>query len=121
MAYARNEGIAVSGGTFNATNVAAGRNAQVNQMGAVQSDALNQAQNQITLLLQALEKHANQIPNHEEVTQAAQSMKEELNRQKPNGLTLKSLMNGIADSVKSVSGVAIAVEGLKAAITVLLG
>jgi hypothetical protein len=121
MAYRRNEGIVVSGGTFNATNVATGRGAQINQAGAGQSDALNQAQNQITLLLQALEKHANQIPNHEEVTQAAQSMKEELTREKPSGLTLKSLLNGIADSVKSVSGVAVAVEGLKAAITVLLG
>ena len=121
MAYTRNEGIVVSGGTFNATNAVAGRNAQINQMGAAQSDALKEAQNQITLLLQSLEKHGDQIPNHEEVTQAAQSMKEELNREKPNRLTLKSLLNGIADSVKSASGVAIAIEGLKAAITALLG
>lgn len=121
MAYTRNEGIVVSGGTFNATNVAAGRNAQVNQMTAGQSDALAEAQKQIALLLQSLEQHASQIPNHEEVTQAAKSMKDELGREKPSGLTLKSLLNGIADSVKSVSGVAVAVEGLKAAVTALLG
>jgi hypothetical protein len=55
------------------------------------------------------------------VTEAALSVKEKLTKEKPNRLTLKSLLGGITDSVKSVSGVALAVEGLKAAVTVLLG
>ena len=81
---------------------------------------MKEVQKQLELLLQSLAEHGNQIPNRAEVTEAAQSVKEELTKEKPNRLTLKSLLGGIADSVKSVSGIAIAVEGLKAAVIALL-
>lgn len=121
MAYTRNQGVVVSGGNFTATNAAVGTNAQVNQTQTSGSDSMKEVKKQLDLLLQLLEKHGDQIPNRGEVTEAAQSVKEELTKERPNRLTLKSLLGGIADSVKSVSGIALAVEGLKAAIIALLG
>jgi hypothetical protein len=121
MTYTRNEGVVVSGGTFTATNAAVGTNAQINHTQTSESNAMKEVQQRLDLLLQSLEEHGNQIPNRGEVAEAAQSVKEELTREKPNRLTLKSLLSGITDSVKSVSGVALAVEGLKLAVTTLLG
>jgi hypothetical protein len=121
MTYTRNEGVVVSGGNFTATSVATGRNAQINQSQASDSGAAQEAQKQLALVIDALQKHGNQIPNIGEVSEATQSVKEELTKEKPNRLTLHSLLAGIIDSVKSVSGVALAVEGLKAAVIALLG
>jgi hypothetical protein len=121
MAYTRNQGVVVSGGAFTATNAAVGTNAQVNQTQTSGSDAMKEVQKQLDLLLESLDKHGDQIPNRGEIAEAAQGVKEELAKEKPNRLTLKSLLGGIADSVKSVSGVALAFEGLKAAVTALLG
>ena len=63
MTYTRNEGVVVSGGNFTATNVATGRNAQINQSQAGDSGAAQEAQKQLALLIEALQKHGNQISN----------------------------------------------------------
>jgi hypothetical protein len=120
MALTRNEGVIVNGGSFNATNAAIGRNSQVNQIQLGGADAMNQAQKQMDLVLRLLQEHAALVPNHEEVTEAAQSVKNEITKEKPNRLTLKSLLEGIASSVKSVSTLAVAVEALKTAVSVLV-
>jgi hypothetical protein len=120
MAYTRNEGIVQSGGNMTATNLAVGRNAVVNQSQGGESDALREVRAQLANVLQALERHGQEIANREEVIQSAQSVQQELSKDKPNHLTLKSLLSGIAESVTSVSTIATAVEGLKLAVTTLL-
>lgn len=121
MAHIRNEGVIVTGGTFTATNTAIGRKAQVNGAQAHSTEAMKEAQKQMDLILGLLQEHAAQIPNHADVTDAAQAVKNEITKDKPNRLTLRSLVEGIASSVKSVSTMAVAVEALKTAIAALLG
>jgi len=121
MTYTRNEGIVQSGGSIAATNIAVGRKATISQGQAIDPDALQGVQRQLAKLLEALEKNGQEIGNREEVVQAAQTAKDELAKEKPSHLTLKSLLNGIADSVKSVSSIATAVEGIKLAVAALFG
>jgi hypothetical protein len=121
MAYSRNEGIVQSGGTINAGNLAIGRNAVANQTHNADSGALEEVRNQLASLMDALQKHAQEIPNSAEVMQSAHTAQEELSKDKPSRLTLRSLLSGIAESVKSVTTVAAAVEALKVAVTALFG
>jgi hypothetical protein len=55
------------------------------------------------------------------VLQSTQAAKDELSKEKPNKLTVRSILSGIAESVQSVSTIATAVEGLKTAVGILLG
>jgi hypothetical protein len=121
MAYSRNEGIVQSGGTMNIGNAAVGRNAVANQVQAADSGGLEEVRKQLATLMEALQKHAHEIPNSAEVMQSAHTAQEELSKDKPNRLTLRSLLSGIAESVKSVTTVATAVEALKLAVTALFG
>ncbi|SEM63934.1 hypothetical protein SAMN04489760_1294 [Syntrophus gentianae] len=121
MAYTRIEGVVQKGGNMTVTNMAVGQNAVVNQIQSGESAALREVQKQMASVLEALEKHGHEIVNRDEVVQSVHTAKEELSKEKPNHLTLKSLLNGIAESVKSVSAVAAAVEGLKLAVASLFG
>lgn len=121
MAYNRNQGIIMSGGTLTATNVATGPGAQINQTLPGGPGAADEVHKQLALFLKALEQHGNLIQNPDEVNEATESLKEEITREKPNRVTLKSLMAFVTDSVKSASGLALAFEGLKTAVTLLMG
>jgi len=70
-------------------------------------------------LLQLLATQGHLLPNSDEVLHSAQTVKEELSKEKPSKLTLKSVLHGIADSVKSVSTIATAVEALRVAVGAL--
>jgi hypothetical protein len=120
MAYSRNEGVVVTGGSFNATNAAVGRGAQVHQTVGTDPQARD-VQLKLDALLELLSQHRDQVPNSDEVTEATKSVKEELAKDKPNRLTLKSLLSGITDSVKSVGALAMAAEALKTAVVALIG
>jgi Family of unknown function (DUF5955) len=121
MVFSRNDGIVQSGGSITATNLAVGTNATITQTNSGQSDAMREVQKQIANLLQALEQYGHEIANRDDVMQSAQTVKQELAKEKPNHLTLKSLLSGIADSVKSVASIATAVEGVKVAVAALFG
>ncbi len=121
MTYTRNEGIVQSGGSMTATNIGVGRKATISQGQMIDPDALQGVQRQLANLLDALEKQGQEIANRDEVMQSAQTAKDELAKERPNHLTLKSLLTGIADSVKSVSSIATAVEGIKLAVAALFG
>jgi hypothetical protein len=121
MSYSRNEGVVVSGGTINATNMVVGRDTQVNYSEGSGGAQVADIQKQLDALQKLLATHAAQIADHEDVAQAAQTVHEEIQKDKPNRLTLRSLLSGMAESVKSVSAAATAVEAIKVAVVALFG
>jgi len=120
--YPANEGVIVSGhGNISAENMAVGRGAAIHQHQGAGSDALTDVQRKLDALLIELDKQKGAIENGDEVRQSAKMMQEELAKPTPNRLTLKSVLSGITESVKSVSTLATAAEALKGAFTVLFG
>jgi hypothetical protein len=113
-----NQGVIVSGGSFTATNVATGTGASIHTSAAA-SPELDAVREQLAALMKALDEHAQALHNPDEVKQSAQVIAEELKKPKPNRITLTGVLSGIADSVKSVSVLATAAEGLKIALAAL--
>jgi hypothetical protein len=68
----------------------------------------------------ALKLHTDSLENHDEIVDSANKVAEELHRDKPNKLTITAILNGIAEGVKSVTGIATAVEALKRAVAAML-
>lgn len=121
MTISQNQGVIVTGGSFHATNAAVGSGAQVHQLTGADAKAAEDAQKQLASFMELLKLHQEQIPNAAEVKEASHSVAEELAKEKPNRLTLKSLLTGITDSVKSVGSLAVAAEALKVTVVTLLG
>lgn len=119
-----NSGIQVSGGSFSADNVAVGSGAQAHKTvyGNTQSEleSRQEIQKKLAELEKALDAYASLLENAEEVRNSTATIADELKKKQPNKLTVSAILNGIADSVKSVTGIALAVEALKHAITTLL-
>jgi hypothetical protein len=114
-----NEGFIQSGGTTTATNIAIGRNAAIHQDQQGDSEAMVEVRRQLEALLKELNQHGNAIQNSDEVKGSVQLIQNEIAKEKPNRLTLGSVLSGIADSVKSVSTIATTVEALKIALAAL--
>ena len=120
-----NKGIQVSGGTFNADNVAVGDSAKAYKI-VYAADQMSEEEKwqeiheKLDELEEALNAHAASLNNPDEVRGSAAVVAEELSKDKPNKLTITSVLNGIADSVKSVTVIAVAVEALRNAITTLM-
>jgi predicted glycosyltransferase len=118
MSNLRNEGIIQKGGTMNVGAQAVGRGAQAVHY-AEKSAALEEVRGRLDQVLKALEEHGHAIANREEVAQATQLVKEEVSKEQPNKLTVRGLLTSIAESVQSVTSIAIAVEAAKVAISAL--
>jgi hypothetical protein len=116
-----NQGVIVSGGSFTATNVATGTGAAIHTSAAASSPELDAVREQLAALMKALDEHAQALHNSDEVKQSAQVMAEELKKPKPNRITVSGVLAGISESVKSVSILATAAEGLKIALAALFG
>jgi hypothetical protein len=121
----RNEGIQVTGGTFEAGAVAAGRNAQAIQNISSAADALDGAgKDEIALRLrelgEAIAAQSERIDEAEELLHATESLAEEVSKPEPNRLTVRAMLNGITDAAGSVSGVAAAVTALRVALGAFL-
>lgn len=120
-----NKGIQVSGGTFNADNVAVGDSAKAYKT-VYAADKMSEQEKwqeiheKLDELEKALNAHAASLNNPDEVRGSTAVVAEELSKDKPNKLTITSVLNGIADSVKSVTVIAVAVEALRNAITTLM-
>jgi hypothetical protein len=116
-----NEGIQISGsGNLRARNLAVGRNARVTETHGSEAGPAEEVRKQVSVFLEKLAQHKNELPEHEDVAEAAKAVEAEAAKEKPNRLTLKSLMDGITTAVKSVSGMAVAAEALKTAVGMLL-
>jgi hypothetical protein len=120
-----NKGIQISGGTFNAENVAVGDSARAYKtVYAVDTMSEQEKWQEIRDRLDELEKvldtHAAALSNADEVRDSTAVVSKELSKDKPNKLTVISVLNGIAESVRSVTAITVAVEALRHAITALL-
>jgi translation initiation factor 2B subunit (eIF-2B alpha/beta/delta family) len=121
-----NEGINISGGSLSAGNIAVGRGAQAiqntynlaNQLEEAGKSGVAQA---ITELLKALEANSNQVADQEEVTQAVRQVAEEVQKEKPNKVTLKGLLSSLKESLGSVAEIAVHVTILQKAIALMMG
>jgi len=117
--FANNQGVVISGGSFTATNVATGAGAAIHTTAAGTTAELDVVREQLAALIKALDDHAHSLENSEEVKQSANLIAEELKKPKPNRITLSGILGGITESVKSVSVLATAAEGVKIALAAL--
>lgn len=121
----RNEGLVQTGGTIKAEQIAVGRNAQVSKTvqhagQVLEQKGLDEVRDKLEALLQALESNADRITAQEEVFDTAEAVAKELARSKPNRLTLKSMLEAIAEHAKTATTVVAAVGALKAAVLAVL-
>jgi hypothetical protein len=121
----RNEGIQVTGGTFQAGAVAAGRNAQAIQNVAAAAEAVEDAgrdeiAQRLRELADAIAAHSERLDGIEELLQATETLAQEAAKPEPNRLTVRAVLNGLTEAAGSVSGVATAVTALRVALGALL-
>lgn len=120
----RNEGIIQHGGSLRGDVIAVGRQARAVKILATADDALRQKglqdiHDRLQEVVHALTQHADSLKNPDEIFDSAQAVAEELSKDKPNKLTINSVLEGIANGVKSVATVATAVEALRSAVMAL--
>jgi len=121
-----NEGIIVSGGWLNAGQVVVGRDSQAiqntyNTVSDLQSSGKDNVATAIIELLKAIEVNSDGLQEQEEVIEAISKVAEEVKKEKPSKLTLKGLLNSVAEAVAPVAEILQKVVVLKAAIATLTG
>lgn len=121
-----NEGIQVTGGVFNANQVASGRGAKAiqntyNLASQLQESGKGEVSQAITELLKALEAHSDKVVGKEEVTEAVQQVAEEVQKEKPNKFTLKGLLSSLKESLGSVVEIAEKVTVLQRVVALMMG
>lgn len=112
----------MTGGTINAEQIAAGRQARAIKIvssadQALEQKGLQEIREKLDELVNALTTHAEALENPDEVLDSTEAVAEELSKDRPNKLTLTAILSAIASSVQSVAVVATAVDALKHAIT----
>jgi hypothetical protein len=117
-----NKGFIQHGGTIKAEVFAGGENAR-----AYKSEDQTGSRAQLEDVYRKLEELENAIRQHgaplhqpDEIVDAAKAIRSQLQSEKPNKLTVMSILNGIAQSVKSVASIATIAESIKTAVTGLL-
>src|SRR5437660_11093863 len=93
-----NEGIININGKIKAEQMVAGKGARAiqNVNKASAQDPMREIQTRLDELMQALDEHAGALENPEEVRGSTKAVAEELSKDKPNKLTITSVLNGIA-------------------------
>jgi hypothetical protein len=123
---AANKGVIISGNaTIQSDNLAMGSGAvatkTINHAGnALGAKDLEEIRDKLRQLMEAVSSHPGPLDSREELKSSVQSVVQELGKEKPNKLTVTSLLGGIASAVKSVTGIATAAEALKAVVIRLL-
>jgi hypothetical protein len=121
-----NEGVIISGhanvkGEVLAMGSGASAQKIVNRAGeALPSKDVQELRSRIDDLKAVVSAHQGSLENREDVESSVKSVADELEKEKPNKLTVTSLLTGIASAVKSVTGIATAAEALKAVVIRLL-
>ena len=113
-----NEGIIVSGGSFQSESTAVGRGATVYSGGS--GEALADLRGQIEQLQNELAKIANTLPAGEDALTAAAAAADELAQAQPRKVVLGSLLNTVLGAVAGVSGLVTQVEGIAHAVQTIL-
>ena len=121
---AGNEGIVVSGrGSVTARQIAVGRRASLIVVEAgrtLETRGLREVKEKLELLATAVAAHVGPASEREQLTGSTEAVAAELKKDKPNKLTIMSVLEGIASSVKSVTSIVSASEALKAAVMAFL-
>jgi hypothetical protein len=121
-----NQGVSISGDAhIQADNLAMGSHAVAKKIvsgtgNALATQDLQEMQTKLRQLMDAISSHPGPLQSREEVKSSVESVAQELAKEKPNKLTVTSLLGGIANAVKSVTGIATAAEALKAVVVRLL-
>jgi hypothetical protein len=117
-----NEGIIVSGhASIRAKQMAVGRNASiVNAGSALEAKGLQEVRDKLERLFAAVSAHSGSVSERETLLHSTEAVAGELAKDKPNKLTVASILDGIAGAVKSVTSIVGAAEALKAAVAALL-
>lgn len=121
----RNEGIYITGGSFQADQVTVGRNAQATKIlntanEQLEQKGLTEVRDRLDELLKAVTANAGSLNNPDEVLDSTEVVAKELAKDEPNKLTIVGVLNGIADSVRSVASVATAADALGKAVMLFL-
>lgn len=121
-----NQGIIVSGGSFNAGQIAIGDHAQAiqntyNLANAFQDEGKDELASSLKDLLAAIEAHRDILNDYDEISNAIHQIAEETKKDKPSKISLKGLLDGVKDSVGTVADIAQKVGVLQKAIAVVTG
>lgn len=120
MADTHNQGIQISGGSFTAGAVAVGPHARAyNVANELRERGQDDLAQRLEELVRQLEAHADQVPDIEDLRGATGTVAEELAKEKPNKTTVTAVASRIAESVRSVTGLATAADALLKAVQVL--
>jgi translation initiation factor 2B subunit (eIF-2B alpha/beta/delta family) len=113
MADPPNEGIQISGGTVTVGAMAVGTGARAyNVAKELRDRGQDEVAQRLEELVRQLEAHADQVPDIDSLRGATRTVTDELAKDQPNKMTINSVLSGIADSVRSVSGLATAADAL---------
>jgi hypothetical protein len=123
--YRDNEGIIIFGGEIRAKNVVVGQKAlliDASNEAATELEARGQGDvaARLTELVAALEKHSDSLENAQATFASAMEMAVQLRAEKPSKPDIIATLQRIAGGVRSVAGVAVAVEALKVAVLAFL-
>jgi len=114
-----NEGIIVTGGSFQATSVAVGRNAQ-SIVGSAADTLTARGEDELAAMLQALlravQEHAGELGDPEQAVALTGRVAEELGRESPDVPTVR----GFLDRLAGLAGPATTIATAVAAIVALL-
>ena len=113
MADPHNQGIQVTGGSFTAGAVAVGPHARAyNVADELRDRGQDDVARRLEELVRQLEAHADQVSDIDDLRGATRTVADELAKEKPNRTTVRAVLSGIADSVRSVTGLATAADDL---------
>jgi hypothetical protein len=113
----RNDGIYITGGTFNAQTMAVGRGARAYTVATeLRARGQDDIARRLEELVQQLEAHADEVPDIADVRGATRTVTEELAKERPSRTTVTGVLSGIADSVRSITGLATAADALLKAV-----
>jgi hypothetical protein len=108
-----NQGVQISGGSFTAGAAAVGPGARAyNVASELRGRGQDDVAQRLEELVRQLEAHADEVPDVEDLRGATATVADELAREKPNKMTVRAVLSGIADSVRSVTGLATAADDL---------
>lgn len=114
-----NQGIVISGGTFNAGDVVVGKNATINKVSNAGSEAdssIEQLKEELARLIDTMEQHKVD-PAQTDVAKAA---KDQLESDSPNMHIVKSLLETAVESVKTMGGISKSAMAVKSILDSLL-
>lgn len=109
----RNEGIIVSGsGRLDAGVLAVGRGAHAEGSGSVRPERAEIDEHLVALVAE-LSRRRDELPDGPQLAETAESVRQELAKDEPNGISITGLLSGLAAGVSKVAGLATSVATIQ--------